>query len=188
MGVQVTNQQRSQRPRRVTRNASQLSTRIRHGRAVNAVAAYLRASLRVPVIYLEPQIRRGTSVIDVLAVDAAGSGDVHIVEAKVPNNFVSSLANLQAYLQALRVFPSHYKWLVLPHTPASEKLSAHPSLFAPNGIGRVGVLLLAEEANTSDLPQITPIVKAERFRVSVDELAPVLNFVDRHQPDIEVRV
>ena len=188
MGVQAVKEQGHSRSGGVAPLRSPLSNRIRHGRALNAVAAYLRGSLRVPLIYLEPRIRIGTSSVDVLAVDAAGSGDIHIVETKVPNNFVTSLTNLRAYMQALRNVPSHYKWIVLPDTPAVQKLASHPSLFSPNGLGRVGVLLVREGHNPSDIPDIFPVIRAERFRVASDDLTRVEKFIDSHKPDIEVRV
>lgn len=188
MGVQVAKKQGNQSAGTVKSPSPNLTSKIRHGRAINAVGSYLRSSLRVPIIYLEPKLKVGSSSIDVLAVDAAGSGDIHAVEAKIPNNFVTSLPNLKAYLSALRAFPSHYKWLVLPDTSATQRLSTHTSLFASNGLGRVGILLVAEDAERSDLPQVTALVRAERFRVPADDLVSIERFIEKHKPDIEVRV
>lgn len=188
MGIQVANKQRNQGARTVKSPSPRLTPRIRHGRAINAIGGYLRSSLRVPIIYLEPRLKGGSSSIDVLAVDAAGSGDVHAVEAKIPNNFVTSLPNIRAYLDALRAFPSHYKWLVLPNTPATQRLATHTSLFANNGLGRVGILLVDEDAELGDLPRVTALVRAERFRVPAGDLASIERFIEKHKPDIEVRV
>jgi hypothetical protein len=144
--------------------------------------------LRVPIIYFEPKLKGLIPSIDVLAVDAAGSGDIHAVEAKTPHDFVTTLTNLKTYLIKLMAFPSHYKWLVLPNTPATQKLATHPFLFASNGLGRVGILLVAEETELGDLPKVTALVKAERFRVPAKNLAPIERFIETRKPDIEVRV
>jgi hypothetical protein len=67
-------------------NAAQIelrtNPRIQHGRAVNAVAEYLRNRLSVPNIFIKPKGFPGLSV-DVLAVDHAGAGDLHAVEIKL---------------------------------------------------------------------------------------------------------
>jgi hypothetical protein len=60
----------------------ELNPQIQHGRAINAVAAYLRRTLSVPNIFLKPQISPAFSV-DVLAVDHGGGGDIHAVEVKL---------------------------------------------------------------------------------------------------------
>jgi hypothetical protein len=144
--------------------------------------------LRVPIIYIERRLKSGEGVVDVLAVDAAGSGDVHVVEVKVPNNFVTTTANLREYITRLREIPSHFKWLVLPRSEGAEKLAAHPSLFASNGLGRVGIILITEGRVVDDLPTAEVLVRAERFRVPPAELVPVERFIEKHQPDIAVRI
>ncbi len=67
---------------KVISQPTELSIRRRHGRAVNAVADYLRSQLRVPNVYISPS-GGSMSRIDVLAADAAGSGDIHAVDVKV---------------------------------------------------------------------------------------------------------
>ena len=66
-------------------NARSLTPRQRKGRAVNAVAEMLEKRLAVPKIYLEPS--RHYIAADVLAVDRAGSGDVHAVQIKLEHDF-----------------------------------------------------------------------------------------------------
>src|SRR5271157_3199763 len=58
-----------------------LTLRQQKGRAVKAVAEVLRKKLLVPSIYLEPH--SPYIAADVLAVDRAGSGDLHAVEIKL---------------------------------------------------------------------------------------------------------
>jgi hypothetical protein len=108
--------------------------RLREGRAVNAVADFLRKMLYVPNIYLEPP----SSIIaaDVLAVDRGGSGDLHAVEIKLGADFSAKtsskpantreLNQLQnAWLLNLRKkvkqihsqlmsLPAHYRYLSMP--------------------------------------------------------------------------
>ena len=55
---------------RVTSQTTDLSVRRRHGRAVNAVADYLRSHLRVPNVYIDPS-GAGLSRVDVLEIGRA---------------------------------------------------------------------------------------------------------------------
>ena len=67
-----------------------LSEKQREGRAVNAVAEMMMRNLLVPKIFLEPKgpkifvkpklVNTNTTFADLLAIDRAGSGDVHAVE------------------------------------------------------------------------------------------------------------
>src|ERR1035437_4030825 len=70
--------------------ARSLTVRQRKGRAVNAVAELLEKKLLVPNIYLEPRSPYITA--DVLAVDRAGSGDLHAVEIRIDIQFVRTPA------------------------------------------------------------------------------------------------
>ena len=162
---------------------SSLTSRKRHGVAVNAVAEFLRRHLEVPEIYLQPKMGLP---IDILAVNAAGSGDFHGVEIKVPNNFVTSTTNLISYVRQLRSLPLHFKWLALPDAIAVKKIASHPMLFDASGIGRIGILLLTE--NGDELPQITVLTQAQRFKISRDELTQAEGYIKKHKPDIEVRI
>jgi hypothetical protein len=69
--------------------------RIQHGRAVNAVAEYLRKRLSVPNIFIKPKGFPGLSV-DVLAVDHAGAGDLHAVEIKLDREVEAGFHELKA--------------------------------------------------------------------------------------------
>jgi hypothetical protein len=184
MGIQSTSSSLAKRS--PSSKDTSLTLKTRHGRAINAVGAFLRSTLRVPNVYLEPNIPSIKPSIDVLAVDAAGSGDIYVVEIKVPNTTIGALADLLAYVKRLRDYPSHFKYLALPKTAATERLAKHPMLFAPNGIGRVGLLLIRE--NNDAPPTVENWVNAERFRINLDDLAVLEKFASSHSPDMAVRI
>jgi hypothetical protein len=164
-----------------------LNERTRHGRAVNAVAEYFRSSLSVPNIYIEP--KPAALPFDLLAVDRAGSGDLHGAEIKSPNN-VASLLNFRAYLAqsvaGLAEWPVHFRYLALPHTSTVKDLLPKLDLFSPDGFGRVGILLLTEPS--SGLPQVDLTVQPERYRVPASAMEKVDRFLAHARPDIETRI
>jgi hypothetical protein len=165
-----------------TSNTAELGVRRRHGRAVNAVADYLRSHLRVPNVYLEPS-GPGLSRINVLAMDAAGSGDIHAVEVKLLPAPLTHSAMI-AWIDQIKKIPAHFKYLALNKNPTSAAMGVQ--LYSSDGIGRVGLLFVSEPASGS--PQVEMAVKPERFRVSASELSKVERFLARAQPDIFVRV
>lgn len=69
--------------------------RIQHGRAVNAVAEYLRKRLSVPNIFIKPKGFPGLSV-DILAVDHGGAGDLHTVEIKLDREVEAGFLELRS--------------------------------------------------------------------------------------------
>src|ERR1035438_1843380 len=78
-----------------------LTLRQKEGRAVNAVAELLRKTLSAPNIYIEP--RSPELAVDVLAVDRAGSGDLHSVEIKVRDHLrVKNPSSLKALNQQIK--------------------------------------------------------------------------------------
>lgn len=162
--------------------------RTRHGRAVNAIAEFLRSNLSVPNIYLEAR-NFGASRIDVLAVDRAGAGDLHGVEIKIPSLPVhpSGLQSQVLFsLNKLNAYPMHYKYLALPRTEPLLRVLPKLQLFSPDGIGRTGILLLSEQADS--LPLVEAAIKPERYRVSSSAMEKVDRFLERNRPDIEVRI
>ncbi|MDQ2925400.1 MAG: hypothetical protein M3R43_07595, partial [Acidobacteriota bacterium] len=141
-----------------------LSGRLRHGRAVNAVADYLRSRLRVPNVYIEASIPT-LNKIDVLAADSAGSGDIHAVEVKFPIDIgfaFSPASKLKAYLDELKdefkKVPAHFKYLALPVNGKSLAALGDPQMFSHDGIGRIGILFISEVGDTSPTVElvITP--------------------------------
>ena len=138
-----------------------LTIRQQKGRAVNAVADVLRKKLLVPNIYLEP--RSSSISADVLAVDRAGSGDLHAVDIKLEDlkrKTGSSADDPRApwmmHLQKrkmkeiqsqLMLLPAHYRYLAIPlqswHLVESE---LGPLLYSPDGIGRIGIIVITNQA------------------------------------------
>lgn len=163
----------------------ELNNRTRHGRAVNVIAEFLRSTLSVPNIYIEPRFASQRR-LDLLAVDRAGAGDLHGVEVKVPNLLVSSLTNLRAYTLQLKSYPTHYRYLALPKTEAMLGLLPKLQLFSPDGLGRIGILLLEEREEA--LPAVEVAIRPERYRVPPTSMERIDKFLKRNRPDIEVRI
>ena len=167
---------------RVTSQPTDQSVRRRHGRVVNAVADYLRSQLRVPNVYIEPS-GTGLSRVDVLAADAAGSGDIHAVDVKVLTARTGTMA-MRLYVEMAKTLPAHYKYLAIPRNITN--IEADLRLFSADGIGRVGILLISESGD--QLPTVELAVRPERFRMGSSELAQIERFLSRAQPDMYVRL
>ena len=159
-----------------------LSVRRRHGRAVNAVADFLRSQLRVPNVYIDPS-GAGLSRVDVLAADAAGSGDIHAVEIRLRTAPTGTM-QMRLFVELAKMLPAHFKYLAIPRNITN--IEADLRLFSGDGIGRVGILLIAESGDRT--PTIELAIKPERFRVDAGELAQIERFLGRAQPDMYVRV
>lgn len=158
-----------------------LGVRRRHGRAVNAVADYLRSQLRVPNVYIDPS-GAGLNRVDVLAADAAGSGDIHAVEVKLLGPTLTK--QMRLYVEIAKMLPAHFKYLAIPRNMTN--IEADLRLFSADGIGRVGILLITESADRT--PTVELAVKPERFRIDSAELIQIERFLSRAQPDMYVRV
>ena len=164
-----------------TSKNAELSVRRRKGRVVNAVADYLRSHLRVPNVYIAPS---GMSRVDVLAADAAGSGDIHAVSVEILTTPIGA-SSLKLYVDLAKTLQAHYRYLAIPK--GITNIAHDPHLFfAVDGIGRVGVLVISESMDLS--PTVELAVKPERFRLPSDELAQVERYLDRAKPDMFVRV
>jgi len=149
---------------------------------VNAVADFLRSQLRVPNVYIDPS-GAGLSRIDVLAADAAGSGDIHAVEIKLLTT-PTGTTQIRLFVELAKMMPAHFKYLALPKNITNIK--ADLRLFADDGIGRVGILLVSE--SDDQVPTVDLAIKPERFRIDASELTQIERFLSRTQPDMYVRV
>ncbi len=190
--------------------ARSLTLRQRKGRAVNAVAEMLEKRLAVPKIYLEPS--RHYIDADVLAVDRAGSGDVHAVKIKLEHDFevppggkpadAKDLNELnQAWYRQLRrrvreihgellALPAHYRYLAIPQN-SSDLVTGEmfPRLYAPDGIGRIGIIYISDQEPGRPIAELS--IAPERFRVDgakLNKLEKNLIMNDKIRPDIEVRI
>lgn len=159
-----------------------LSSQQRQGRALNAVANLLRSTLRVPQIYLKvgwPKLDR--KKLDLMAVDRAGAGDVHVVFIQLD----PSTAATPSTLNAIKKIPAHFMYLATLF-PAVEIASDHASYFSRDGIGRIGIIEITEQEDSS--PAATVFQSPERFRMSSELMGNVTRFMFKHTPDMEVRI
>ncbi len=171
-----------------------LSNKKLHGRVINATANFLRDRLSVPNVYLNPKIH-GIPAADVLAVDRAGSGDLHVVEIK---SLVAlrTRAELRSLLAEVMPLPFHYKYIALPEVlnpvEGLSKFAEYAELFDETGIGRIGILSfdssIIDSASTDGVSAIRMIVRPERFRVVGKALPVIEKFLAKTKPDMEVRI
>ena len=165
-----------------------ISEKQRQGRAVNAVAELLMRKLLVPKIYLEP----GNFGIDVLAVDRAGSGDIHGVRIDQQHAPPAPLGRVQKELYEIVLEHSltltkrsgfHFKYIAVK--PPFVDFLSKKNLFAEDGIGRVGIIEIVESPSAP--PEARVAVPAERFRVAVAEIQKFDDFQKKTPADMEIR-
>jgi hypothetical protein len=159
---------------RPTLNDAQMTAR-----GKNAVAEFLARKLIVPKVFFDAAWPSRKSLVDVLAVDRAGAGDVHVAHVTIGNRLLADAVDL------LKSQPGHYKYLALIGVRGNYR-PTEGSLYAPDGQGRVGVLLV-EELNENRLVA-REIMPAERFRVLPEFIKQLDKFTARQPADIEVRV
>jgi hypothetical protein len=193
------------------------SPQIQHGRAVNAVAEYLRKTLSVPNIFLEPHIASGLS-IDVLAVDHGGGGDLHAVEVKLQADVEAGFAQggarksggahttlkeinethaslYQEYLprkaeefrSQLMSLPAHYRYLAIMEVHRDNLLG----YLAPRlySDDGIGRIGLMTLSPLGDrTPEVQLAITPERFRVDPKRIAAIDRFLPKEKPDMEIRL
>ena len=154
------------------------------------VAQCLIRALMLPEVYFGRAWppRKGTYLtrVDVVAIDRAGTGDIHIVDVE------KSLADALAHgVQAIRDVPAHYRWvayqgegLLSVGLKAMLSLQSEEPLLPKKGMGRIGVIEVVR-MNGHDLGARTRM-KAERFQPG-DIDALVQEFQRREKPDIEFK-
>jgi len=169
-----------------------ISEKQRKGRAVNAVAELFMRKLLVPKIYLESKglafsggMPTNLRTLDLLAVDRAGSGDVHIVEFKLYNagNPPSETALLRCTKALINTVPAHFKYLAVDS--GSLGFVLRQQLFAKDGIGRIGIIEIVEKASMP--PEARIVIQAERFRVEYSWIKKLDNFQKKTAADMEIR-
>ena len=161
-----------------------IDTRRLEERAIEPITKLFTKKLMVPNIYIHPRWPKFARLIDLLAIDRAGSGDVHIVEiAYQANSAVNSIPKLMKV-------PAAYRWIaffsktMLPFV--KHRLRQPHTLFPAEGPGRIGII----EVNTSnpddalgDTLEASILVQAERFPGAYYEMAQ--KFAAKNPPDIE---
>ena len=150
-----------------------------HDRALEPVARCLIRHLMVPDVYFEATFPGRRANTDIVLIDRAGAGDVHLVEVKV------AIDKALAAIPVLLRVPAHYRWVACFGHTISDRTRAHlrrgEGLLPPTGAGRIGVI----EVIRSEPDDLTAgiLVNAERFLEPVDPEA-LRAFADRHPPSI----
>ncbi len=174
---------------------------IQVGRAANAVAELLMRKLIAPIIYFEPKalthFQNATTyehaflpldsdkAPNVLAIDRAGTGDVHAIHIfPGPIRGFKNLKKMAEFIQIfLATFPSHFKYVAVG-SEISDFVSKQ-QLFAEDGFGRVGVIEIKE--NPTAPPEARIVIQAERFRVEPKWIEKFDNFQKKTPADRETR-
>lgn len=159
-----------------------LSPRQREGRLKNAVVELLEKRLIVPKIFIEPKWPNPHRRVDVLAIDRAGAGDIHCVEIK------STLNSAYAILPMFMSMPAHFKYVAVweePGIPSVTERLDEVRLYAPDGLGRVGVM--AAEEGPDKLVHLKLVLPPERFRIGPKYYQSIDRFLRSHVPDLEIR-
>ena len=144
-------------------------------RAREAVTELMFKRLVVPNIYFDAPWPSSPGRVDMVAIDRAGSGDVHVFD------FKGAPGAARAHVQGLLGMPGSYRWLVVVSRPY-EQTAPVPKrvLDAPQGMGRIG--LIEVELDQTDRFHAHVAVPAERFSGSYYELAD--QFKGRTKPDL----
>lgn len=163
------------------------------GRAKNALQDYLVRKLVFPKVYLDADWNG--ELVDVLAIDREGSGDVHAVRMVPPQGkysedgaMVKIAGIVSDSIEKFKFLPSHYRYVaVISGDPDNRRFSpSDPILhgsFADDGVGRVGVLYVDFTID----PPVEVKLKAERFRSSKEIVELADRYVAEHTANWEVR-
>jgi len=159
-----------------------LNARQLEGRLKNAVAELLEKRLIVPKIFIEPKWPNPHRRVDILAIDRAGAGDIHCVEIKPTLNSAYSI------LPMLMTLPAHFKYVAVWEEPGIPSVSQRVDeirLYAPDGLGRVGVMAASEGPDKRI--HVNIVLTPERFKISPKYYQSVDRFLRSHVPDLEIR-
>lgn len=157
---------------------SDLSPALLQARGKNAVAEFLARRLIVPKIFFDAPWPVKSSRVDVLAVDRAGAGDIHVVDVRV-----GIFAARDSVTQLMQL-PAHYKYVAI--LSPGNKLPGEQLLYPANDLGRVGILLFEEEEHDQLVARIE--IAPERFRVGPDIIRQIDRFTAKQHADREIRV
>jgi hypothetical protein len=156
-----------------------LSPEQQRERAKNAVADFLFRQLIVPKVFFDAPWPDRSSRVDVLAVDRSGSGEIHVVEVKIG----TGLADIQHIVAQLAGIPAHFKYVALLGNKSYRPKDR--ILYAPDGMGRVGVIQIKEDAAGNLSAELS--VRPERFRLDSSIFKRIDRFTASRPPNLEVR-
>lgn len=146
-------------------------------RAKDAVSRLLIRQLILPKIYFEASWPTPANRADLVAIDRAGAGDLHVVEIK------RHARDAAQAVKHLLSYPAHFRWLAVfadsldPETHASlqRDLDAHPVT------GRIGVIQIVRMASDELVANV--LFRAERAPSNLKNEIGV--FGAANKPDIE---
>ncbi len=139
-----------------------------------AVARLFTRTLTVPQVFFEAAWPDAKRHVDILAIDRAGSGDVHVVEIKSRFDQVTT-----PVIRQLSRMPSHYRWIAAPTRGINNNLvDVLAAKLAEPGIGLIGIAIVANGDAGANVIS-TPVRTASFDRTTVGD------FLKRHVPDIE---
>jgi len=166
-------------------------------RAKDAVAQCLINQLHVPTVYFDAPWPSGRNHTDLLIIDRAGTGDVHVVE------ITKDLDAALKYIPRILKIPAQFRWIAYVDEPVARKSlhridrnqrrACNAPLYPPKGMGRVGVIAVGSggESAADDVEKVEDsfdaevVVSAERFPGSYYDEAD--EFIKAHRPDIMFR-
>ncbi len=147
-------------------------------RGKNAVAELLARQLIVPKIFFDAAWPANRQRVDVLAVDRAGAGDIHVVEVKI------GITAARDSLSGLMSLPAHYKYIAV--LEAGNYQLDQQTLYPYEGLGRIGIIHFEEMEHNRLVARVE--VVPERFRVGPEVIRQIDRFTAKQHADIEIRV
>jgi hypothetical protein len=162
----------------------QMSESTLERRAHDAVARLISKRLILPKVFFEANWPGGRSKVDMMAIDRAGSGDIHVYEFKSAVVARTAAAIIREAAKRLFAMPGHYRWIVLVREKAARIRVPSDELFQPGKIGRIGIIDVTRLLPRDDM-KAEIAVAAERFQGHFYDQAD--KFAARHKADIEPR-
>ena len=141
------------------------------------VAQAMIRHLMVPWVYFDRDWSHLGSRYELVVVDRAGTGDIHLVALK--SSFRSALS--PATVDHLLSSPGHFYWLAFPR-PSEETDYAELPLILDGG-GRIGLIEVVETHGRTFGANI--IFPAERVHTRIGQ--EIDEFTRREEPDIRFR-
>ena len=146
-------------------------------RAKEPISNCLIRDLMVPDVYWTAEWPTEGSRVDVLLIDRAGTGPVHIVEVK------RSRGEIARAIPHILAYPAQYRWIAFfgRGDPDSVRKAVDlEQLYPKSGPGRIGLILLSTDESNELSARV--LVKAERFPGSLRD--EVERFKSSNKPDI----
>jgi hypothetical protein len=146
-------------------------------RAKEPISDCLARRLVVPYIYWNAEWPTSGRCVDLLLIDRAGTGQVHVVDVK------QGVIDVQRAVQQVMACPADYRWLALvaPTETQIDELRQARELEFSGGPGRIGLLVVRPGEEESYRAEV--VRKAEKFAGSLRKEAA--EFVAAHEPDIK---